>query len=355
MADAVQADRLARLGWDDRWAALYAAVGRDGDRPGRVSRVEAASCTVMCAGGDVDVPVAGRLFHRAASAADAQPAVGDWVVLEGGERISAILPRRSAFSRKVAGLTTAEQVVAANVDMAFLVEPLDGDVRLRRLERYLAVAWESGAVPVLVLSKADLCVDVDAALAEAERAAVGTRVLVVSTRSGLGMDELAAAVAPGRTVALVGPSGVGKSTIANWLLGEDVLATGSVRADGRGRHTTSFRQLFELPGGGLLVDTPGMRELALWGTGDGVDRAFADIEELVSSCRFADCGHEREPGCAVQGALASGHLAVERYESWRKLQREQHRLELQQDARAAAAERAALRTRARAFRSRPHR
>lgn len=353
--DATAHERLSRLGWDDGWAALYADAAADGDEPGRVSRVEAGSCTVLGTRGEVRATVAGRLFHRAASTADAQPAVGDWVVLEGGERVSAVLPRRSSFSRKVVGDATAEQVVAANVDTTFLVEPLDREVRLRRVERYLAVAWESGANPVLVLSKADLCEDVEAATAAVESVAVGTPVLVISARTGLGMDDLAAAVGPGRTVALLGPSGVGKSTLANWLLGEEVLATQEVRSDHKGRHTTSFRQLFELPSGGLLIDTPGMRELALWGTGEGLDRAFADIDELTASCRFADCNHDREPGCAVQEALRTGRLPADRYESWRKLLGEQHRLELLQDARAMADERARLRARGRALKGRPHR
>jgi len=238
--------------------------------------------------------------------------------------IREVLPRRSKFVRKLPGKKIGEQVIAANVDTALLVSALDGDFNPRRVERYLAQCWESGAMPVIVLNKADACADACAKAAEVERISLGTAVYVVSAKTGRGFEQLDAYLARGQTLVLLGSSGVGKSTIANRLLGRAIQEVREVcEADSRGRHTTTARQLFALPGGALLMDTPGLRELQLWGADEGISQAFADIETLAPRCRFSNCRHEDEPGCAVQAALADGTLDLERLGNWRKLQREQ--------------------------------
>jgi ribosome biogenesis GTPase len=281
------------------------------------------------------------------------PAVGDWVVLERGDgadavaRVHAVLPRRSVFSRgggdgsRDAGARTAgEQVVAANVDFVFLVSGLDDDLNLRRIERYLALAWSSGAEPVVVLNKADRHPDVDAAIADVAAAAPGVPVRPVSALTRDGVDGLRDWLGTGRTGALLGSSGVGKSTIVNALIGEERQATGAVREDdSRGRHTTRHRELIVVPGGGLLVDTPGMRSLELLDGDEALDRAFGDIEALAAECRFTDCGHDHEPGCAVRAALVTGELDPARLASYRKLEREVRHAERRTDPRAQEAER----------------
>lgn len=262
------------------------------------------------------------------------PAVGDWVVLDDFKVqpndldsqvavIQAVLPRSSKFSRKSAGKTTEEQIIATNIDTVFLVNALNLDFNVRRIERYLTLAWESGATPVIVLSKADISEDLQEKVQEVEASAIGVPVHPVSCITGEGIDELKRYVKPGQTVALLGSSGAGKSTLVNQLMGLEVQKTKEVReADSRGRHTTTSRELFLLPEGGLLIDTPGMRELQLYGTGDGLYDTFEDIYEYVSHCRFSDCLHETEPGCEIQRAISEGQLAEERYESFKKLQRE---------------------------------
>jgi ribosome biogenesis GTPase len=263
--------------------------------------------------------------------------VGDWVALrpptgDGRAMIHAILPRTSKFSRKSAGQRTDEQVVAANVDTIFLVSGLDGDFNPRRIERYLTAAWDSGAQPVVVLNKLDRCDDPERCLLETEAVAMGVPVHRVSALTGQGCDALRDYLGPGLTVGLLGSSGVGKSTLINRLLGREVQKTGDVReSDDRGKHTTTHRELFRVPTGGLLIDTPGLRELQLWEADQGIESAFADIEELAEDCRFGDCGHAGEPGCAVEEALASGTLAPERLESYCKLQRELRQIHLKQD------------------------
>jgi ribosome biogenesis GTPase len=284
--------------------------------------------------GELRAEVTGRLRND-----EEQPAVGDWVAValredEGRATIHAILPRRSAFTRKVAWAETKPQVVAANVDIVFVVCGLDANYNVRRIERYLTLAWESGAQPVVLLTKADLCDDVEARVYEVESVAFGVPVHSVSAPRGDGVESVRAYVTHGKTAALLGSSGVGKSTLVNALVGEDLLATQEVREDGRGRHTTSHRQLVPLPEGGLVLDTPGMRELQLWDADSGLEAAFEDLETLAGQCRFADCEHRREPDCAVRAALADGTLDVERFESWRKLQRELERLARKQDGRA---------------------
>jgi ribosome biogenesis GTPase len=325
---------LNDLGWDGGFAAAFEPY--DNCIPARVSAQHRGAFDVITEDEELRVQLAGRLSHEAASGAEL-PAVGDWVAVR-DETIQAVLPRRSAFSRKVAWSQTEAQVVAANLDTVFVVSGLDGDLNPRRLERYLTLAWESGATPVLVLTKADLCVDRDAALLEVEQVALGVSAHVVSNVTGEGLDELAQYLAPAKTVALLGSSGVGKSTLANRLLGEELQATKEIAEDGRGRHTTSSRHLFQLPGGALLVDTPGLRVVQLWVADEGIQDAFADVDEVAAQCRFNDCAHEQEPGCAVQAAIAEGTLPLERLDSYRLLQRELRHLAVKQDARLRSEE-----------------
>ncbi|SDC17134.1 ribosome biogenesis GTPase [Geodermatophilus telluris] len=322
-----------------------------GTEPARVARVDRGRLTVLADDGE-------RRVHPAAALHDPDgvtaPAVGDWVALR-GELAVALLPRRSAFTRTVAGRTSAAQVVAANLDLVLVVDALAGPTRARRVERYLAVAWGSGATPVVVLTKADLCDDVAAAVAEVAEEAIGVQVLAVSAHTGEGVDAVRALLGPGRTAAMVGPSGVGKSSLANALAGREVAPTREVRAaDGRGRHTTTARALHVLPGGGLLVDTPGMRELGLYDD-EGVDTAYADVAELAAQCRFRDCAHRTEPGCAVAAAIDDGRLDPARLLGWRKLQAEAHRQLLRADARARATEHARVKALHRAMRAQPNR
>ncbi|WP_164704455.1 ribosome small subunit-dependent GTPase A [Blastococcus litoris] len=335
---------LSSLGW-----------GRSDEPPcgvvlARVARIDRGRLTVLTAEGERRV-VPGRALHESELGG---PAVGDWVVLR-GELATEILPRKSAFVRTVAGRTSAAQVVAANVDVVLVVDAMTGDARLRRVERYLAVAWSSGATPVVVLTKADLCADVAAAVAAVREDAIGVEVLPVSSVTGEGLDAVRALLGPGRTAAMVGPSGVGKSSLANALAGRTVAGTHEIREDGRGRHTTTARELHVLPGGGLLVDTPGMRELALYDDEDGIETAYADVAELAQDCRFRDCGHRGEPGCAVAAAIEDGRLDPARFTAWRKLQAEAHRQRLRVDARARAEERARLRSFHRALKDQPNR
>ncbi len=337
---------LSILGWTaGRTAELPA-----GCAPARVARVDRGRLSVLTEEGEQRVVPGAALY----GSETVGPAVGDWVALR-GQRAVAVLPRRSAFVRTVAGRTSEAQVVAANLDTVLVVDALTGDARVRRVERYLAVAWSSGATPVVVLTKADLCDDVAAAVEAVREDALGVDVLFVSSVTGEGLAPIRALLGSGRTAAMVGPSGVGKSSLANALAGRTVAGTREIRDDGRGRHTTTARELHLLPGGGLLVDTPGMRELALYDDAGGVDTAYADIAGLAATCRFRDCAHRSEPGCAVAAAIDDGRLDPARFTAWRKLQGEAHRQLLRVDARARAEEHARLRSRFRAQRRQPNR
>ena len=326
---------LHDLGFDDGFAA--ALEPHDNCIPGRVSAQHRGEYDVLTEAGELRARVAGRLRHEASSGADL-PAVGDWVALR-EQTVVAVLPRRSAFLRKVNLGASEAQVLAANLDTIFVVTGLDADFSPRRLERYLTLAWESGAMPAVVLTKADLCADPYARLVEAEQVALGVSTHLVSNVTGEGIDELTPYLAPARTIALLGSSGAGKSSLANRLLGHEAQATKALAEDGTGRHTTTARELFRLPGGALLVDTPGLREVQLWDADDGIEQAFADVDELAAGCRFNDCAHLREPDCAVQAAIDEGRLPRERLQSYRSLQRELRRLAAKQDSRLRAEER----------------
>jgi ribosome biogenesis GTPase len=332
---------LASVGWDTSLAAAFG--DRGGDRPGRVLRADRGVCTVLCAEGTVRASVGGAVLVGAARDARNLPCAGDWVALrtwpDQRVTIEAVLPRRTAVVRRTADKDSTGQVLAANVDVAVVVEPLHPTPDTGRIERLLALAWESGAQPLVVLTKCDLVPDPAAVAAQLRRAAPGVEVLPVSAHRKKGLDRLRR-LAAGRTLALLGPSGAGKSTLVNALVGATVMTTQGVRGvDGKGRHTTTHRELVMIPGGGAVIDTPGVRAVGLLDTAAGLDQAFADVTALVAACRFADCGHRGEPGCAVRAALDSGELDARRWANWQKLQREVAYETRRQDRRLAAEER----------------
>jgi len=318
-------DWQAQLGWGDDFQTAMAPFAAKGLEPARVTLVYRKQLKVRSRRGEHWARTGGSLLHRAESAED-HPAVGDWVaarIPDAGEAlVHAVLPRRTAFVRKVAGNQLQAQVIASNVDVVLVVMGLDMDFNLRRLERFLALAWESRAKPVVILNKADLCDDLPFFLEEAKAIAGEAPIVVMSALEGTGLGPLSAYLGPGKTIAVLGSSGVGKSTLVNRIVGTDAQRTGEIRDDGKGKHTTSTRELVLLPVGGAIIDTPGLREVQLWDAGEGLLKAFDDIADIATGCRFADCKHDQEPGCAVQEALASGALADDRYDAWMQLQRE---------------------------------
>lgn len=327
--------RLTEIGWTPERETAFGFHREAGFVPARVAVEHKDAYILYVDGGELRAGLSGRLRREAAPSE--RPAVGDWVAVrppigDGGGVIGAVLPRTSIFSRKAPGRATEEQVVATNVDVVLLVTPATEPPNARRLERYLALAWESGAQPVVVLSKNDLATDAGAWEDELRAIAVGVPAHRTSAVTGEGLDEIRRYLSGGRTLALLGPSGVGKSRLVNALLGEERLRTGAVREyDGKGRHTTTRRELVAVPAGGLLLDNPGMRGLELWASDTGLAEAFADVMALAPGCRFRDCSHVAEPGCAVRAAADEGRLDPERLAAYRKLHAELRHLEAQVD------------------------
>lgn len=347
---------LESLGFGPFFARQLTADDTLHKKPARVVAEQRDRFQLAFASGDAPGVVAGRLRHEGADGT-LLPCVGDWVLAThdgtGPARIERVLERRTQFARRAPGRRSDTQVIAANADTVFVVQSLNRDLNPRRLERYLALLWESGARPVVLLSKCDLCPDVDAALAEIAAAAPGVALHVTSAATGSGLETLAPYLGEGQTVAFVGSSGVGKSSLINRLLGQDLLAVREIRDDDRGRHTTTHRQLLSLPGGALLMDTPGMRTLALVDTEDGVGGLFAEIDRLAASCRFADCRHESEPGCAVRAAVEDGTLDEGRFRGRQKLLREEAYEARRTDRGLRLAEQRRWKTLHKAYRARP--
>lgn len=335
---------LADWGWDSGFQEALAELDPPADWfRARIVSEHRGGFRLLSEAGERLAVAPGRMRYRA-SGRRQLPAVGDWVLARaegsGPAAIQALLPRRTGFVRRLPGTEEREQVVAANIDLVFLMSSLNRDLNLRRLERYLVAAWDSGATPVVLLSKADLVDDPEVLAASVREISSGVEVVPVSVVDGRGLDRVRALLHPGATVVLLGSSGVGKSTLVNELAGEQVLRTREIREiDERGRHTTTQRQLFRLPGGALVLDTPGMREIGLVDADEGLEEAFEDIERLAAGCRFRDCAHESEPGCAVRGAVEKGELDESRWLAYGKLLRESAYARRRSDAGAARAER----------------
>ncbi|MFH8803398.1 ribosome small subunit-dependent GTPase A [Streptomyces sp. NPDC017936] len=336
---------LRRYGWNDAFATDFAPYEADGLRPGRVARVDRGSCEAVVAEGGRVTSLRADTGTVASPDPLQNPCTGDWVALDPGRRaVRALLPRRTAFVRAVSSQRSEGQVLAANVDQVLIAVSLADELDLGRVERFLSLAWESGGQPVVILTKADLVPDAVTLSHLAEdtgRVAPGARVLPVSAATGQGMDALATLIGGGGgdgggggTAVLLGASGAGKSTLANALTGADVQRVDVTRgSDGKGRHTTTTRDLLPLPGGGVLIDTPGLRGVGLWEADSGVARAFTDIEALARDCRFHDCSHRTEPGCAVLAAAEDGTLPLRRLENYHKVLRENERIAARSDAR----------------------
>lgn len=325
---------LTDYGWSDFFAEALESSALPGTVPARVIGANSGELRLIAEDGPLRAAMAGRIRHRADSSADS-PAVGDWVQVradQAGARVEGRLPRRTKLSRKVAGKRQLEQVVAANVDRALVVMGLDGDFNLRRLERFLTVIWESGARPLVLLNKVDLCDDPTARLSEVQSIVADVPVGLASCKHEQGLEQVVEWLPPRETAVLLGSSGVGKSSLINRLLGESVQKVREVReGDDRGRHTTTGRELFRLPNGALLIDNPGVRELQLWGGEESLGQAFADIETLAADCRFRDCAHEAEVGCAVRTAVEGDVLSPERLASFKSLQKELRYLAQRED------------------------
>jgi ribosome biogenesis GTPase len=325
---------LEDLGWSNFFQSQFATSTED-LTPARVAEEQRGAYLLLSEAGPLDAVVAGRMRHEA-EGRDDYPAVGDWVLVRRGSGandavIHRVMGRRTKLSRKVAGERTDEQIMAANVDTVFLVAALNSELNIRRIERFLTAIYESGARPVIILNKADLTEDARSFAARVQVVAPAVEVHVTSASLGRGLDALAQYVERGQTVVFVGSSGVGKSSLVNRVMGGEHQAVRDIREDGKGRHTTTSRQMFLVPGGGMIIDTPGLRELQLWDSDDGIGQAFVDIEQMAEGCAFSDCGHRAEPGCAVQQALDDGRLEYARLESYRKLQREQLFVESKKD------------------------
>lgn len=341
---------LTDLGWDDAWSTRAAELDlpvRAGTqiRPARILRTDRGRCLVHTADGPAHAAVR--------TGVDPAPTTGDWVLLDETGTVSAVLPRRTCVKRGAGRRDARGQVLAANVDVLFLVVALSEAPNLNRLERMLAIAWESGARPNILLTKADLSAHVDSERAEVAEIAPGVEVIAVSAVTGQGLDVLRTALPRTSTGALIGLSGTGKSSLVNALVGTDLLLTNNLRADGKGRHTSTSRELVVLPWGAVLLDTPGLRGVQLWDAAEGVEQTFNDVEAIAARCRFTDCAHQSEPGCAIRAAIADGTLTVRRLASWRKLRREQAWLAGRYDARQRAEQRRVWKIRTKDARRRP--
>ena len=299
--------------------------------PARILSQEKGFYRIISDKGKKLAEVSGKFQFQTTVSSD-YSAVGDFVLVNWNESgnsaiIESLLPRKSAFIRKAAGGSQQEQVVAANIDIVFLCMALNNDFNLRRMERYISIAWDSGAMPVVVLTKSDLCDDLEQKLAEVSTIAFGVDVLVTTSTEENGYEELLPFISEGKTIAFIGSSGVGKSTLINRLLGKELLKTNGLRNDDKGRHTTTHRELFLLPSGGMVIDTPGMREFGMWDNDTGIERTFMDIEQLAAQCKFRNCTHTNEPGCAIQKALTTGKLEINRWQSYQKLKAENDYME----------------------------